>query len=467
MHSPNLPHSPEAEEGVLGSIIIDPEAIVEASLILRPEDFYNNARRTLFDVILYLYQKKEPADFITICDELESRAVSESEKKHPNAPKNALEEVGGGDYITSLINRVPTSGNVGYYANIVQRKAECRELIRLSGKIAQMAYNEEDDVLQQSEAMILKIGQQRVKQDFVSLRDYFPTYLSRLEDIQKGGRAVRGCSTGLQALDGLLGGLQRGKLYVPAARPGVGKTTIVQNFAYRGAIKHGHRFGFFSVEMSKDDLMDRFVSMHTKINSLNLQNGALDNDMWQLIVNAESEMEKLGIYFEYTPGIYIDDLASMARRLVQRHEIDVLVIDYLQLLRARIDGKRIQVREMEVAEIARNLKMLAGELNVAVVAPAQINRQVERTAVSKETDSAYSFRMPVLADLRESGEIEQSADVVMFLARAEENEKIVRLNVAKQRGGPTGNINLYFEGETTRFMPLESRYDQFGNVIDF
>jgi replicative DNA helicase len=305
-----------------------------------------------------------------------------------------------------------------------------------------------------------------VKQDFESIADYLPTYIDHLEEKHLGKNKVRGVSTGMRPLDQITGGLQRGKLYVIGARPGVGKTTICQNISYKAALKHQRRIGFFSVEMSKDDLMDRFMSMHTRINSLKLQNGDMEQKEWDRIGVASDELEKLGIFFEYTPGIYLDDLASMARRLVQKQEIDLLVIDYLQLLRARIDGKRIQPREMEIAEIARGLKMLAGELNVPILAPAQINRQVEHGAVIEDTALKLSFRMPMLADLRESGEIEQSADVVGFLARAEQDETKVRLQIAKHRGGPKGDIDLYFEGETTRFMPLQTQVDAYGNVIE-
>lgn len=447
-----LPQNIEAEMGVLGSLIIDPDAIVDVGPILKAEDFYRDAHRLVFEAIAHLWHRHEPADFLTLCEELEHH--------------DHLEDIGGASYLTSLINGVPTSGNAKYYADIVARKAELREIIRAAGKIAQMAYDEESDALSRAEKLILEIGQNRAKQDFESMEDYMPTYMKRLEERSQGQGGVRGISTGLRELDALLGGLQRGNLYIPAARPGVGKTTICQNIAYRAAVKHGARIGFFSVEMSKDDLMDRFMSMHTKINSLSLKNGNLEEKEWKRVVNASDDLSELGIYFQYTPGIYVDDLVSMARRLVQQHKIDLLVIDYLQLLRARIEGKRIQMRELEVAEIARTLKMLAGELQVPVLAPAQINRQVEHGAIRKDEGTNLSYRMPALADLRESGEIEQSADVVMFLARSEEDETKVKLNIAKHRNGPVGDVDLYFEGATTRFMPLVTRIDEYGNVIN-
>lgn len=447
-----LPQRIDAEKGVLGSMIIDPEAIIEVGTLVKPEDFYRDAHRSIFRAMTELWRKHEPADFLTLCDELERR--------------KELDDIGGASYLTSLINEVPTSGNAAHYAKIVARKSELRTLIHAAGQIAAIAYEEEEDALSHAEQIIMAIGQQRAKQDFESMAEYMPTYLKRMEDRANGQSGIRGVSTGLRALDSLLGGLQRGNLYIPAARPGVGKTTICQNIAYRAALKHGSRVGFFSAEMSLDDLMDRFFSMHTKINSLSLKNGRLEEKEWKQVVCAGDDLSELGIYFQYTPGIYVDDLVSMARRLVQQHGVDLIVIDYLQLLRARIEGKRIGVREMEVAEIARTLKMLAGELQVPVLAPAQINRQVERGAVRKDEDTNLSYRMPMLADLRESGEIEQSADVVMFLARAEEDETKVKLNIAKHRNGPVGDVDLYFEGATTRFMPLSTQMDEYGNVVN-
>jgi replicative DNA helicase len=437
------PQSREAEEGVLGSLLIDPEAISEVAALITPDDFYNWGRRTIYTAILSLAQRHIPADYLTLCEELRRQGQ--------------LDEVGGASEVAALIGAVPTSRHAEYYARIVAKKAECRRLLQAAAKIAQLACEEGDEALTEAESLILAIGQQRAHQSFVSMAEYFPAYLNRLEARSQGG-AVRGISTNIRMLDALLGGLQPGKLYVPAARPGVGKTTICQNIAYRGARKHGIRVGFFSLEMSEDDLMDRFMAMHTQINSLALQNGALSPDEWDTVVKSEEVMSRLGIFFRHTPGIYLDDLASMARRLVKRHHIDVLIIDYLQLVRARIEGKRIGHREMEVAEIARGLKMLAGELSLPILAPAQISRAVEHSAVLKDERTGLSYRMPMLADLRESGELEQSADVVMFLARAEEDETKVKLHVAKHRNGPTGSIDLYFEGATTRFFPLSMQH---------
>lgn len=452
MQTKTLPIKIEAEQGVLGSIIIDPDALVEIVPTLRAQDFYRDAHRSIYEAIIHLYEKQIPADFVTICDELERR--------------NLLDEVGGDIYLMDLTRCVPTSGNAKYYADIVARAAEHRAIIEIAGQIAQMAFEEKPETLQFAEQKILEVGKHRPNQDFYRIGDYYQPYASRLEKMQRDGTQTRGVSTHLRSLDQILGKLQNGKLYIPAARPGVGKTSICQDIAYRVAVKDKKHVAFFSMEMSEDELMDRFMSMQTKINSMKLQNADLQEPDWKRIVEAGDVMEDLHIYFRYTPGMYVDELASTARRLAQKHGIDLLVVDYTQLLKARIDGKRITVREMEVAEIVRTLKELAGELQIPILAPAQINRQVERSAMLKDEKTNYSYRMPMLADLRESGELEQSADVVIFLARAEEKEDMVKLVVAKHRGGPTGDADLYFKGETTQFFSVISQYDEYGQRIE-
>lgn len=451
MPEKQLPNSQEAEEGLLGSIILDPEAIDDVSTIVKTTDFFGFGRRLIYQAIMDLHSRHEPADFITLSDVLKNQQVSD-ERTHA---RDRLDEIGGSDYLLSLVAHVPTSGNAEYYARIVARKAELRRIIHAAGQIAAIAYAEEEDALAQAEKKILAIGQDRTQSDLDSLQEYLPEYLTLLEQRGQGQGGVRGVSTGIRPLDGFTGGLQRGKLYVPAARPGDGKTTLCQNIAYKAALKYGCKVGYLSLEMSREDVLDCLMSMHTKtVNSLNLQNGQLDKDQWEAVVRASDEMESLGIYIAHTPGIYLDDLASIARRSVQKHGIDLFVVDYMQLIRARIDGKRIAAREMEVAEIARGLKALAGELGVPFLVPAQLNRQVEHAAATKDERMGLSFKMPTLADLRESGEIEQSGDVVMFLARALEDSTIVRLQIAKNRRGPKGAVDLKFEGETTRFIPL-------------
>lgn len=432
-----LPFNIECEQGLLGSIIIDPEVIVEVANRVLPDDFYREAHRLLYRTILRLYESREPADYLTICDELERRDL--------------LESVGGASYITSLVNHVPTSGNAPYYAKRIVKYAQLRRLLKAAGDIAALAYEGQDDALERAESLILSIGHERTRTDFVSISEYLPTYMEHVEQRQSDYGKIRGIPTCLGDLDYITGGLQRGGLYIPAARPGVGKTTLSQNIAYNTARYHGKRVAFFSLEMSLDDLTDRFMSLHTNIDSQHLRNGRLTEDQERAIVRAQAELEDVGIYLQYTPGITLDSLKSKARWILSRVGIDLIIVDYLQLVTATIDGKRVAVREMEVAEVARGLKALAGELNVPVLAPAQINRELERRAAVQDKSSGLSYRMPQLSDLRESGEIEQSADVVMFLARSEETKERVKLLVAKHRNGPEGDIDMQFHGSTTRF----------------
>lgn len=441
-----LPQNIEAECGVLGSIIIDPEAIVDLAPFLHPEDFYRDAHRTIYEVILHLSRRGGPADFITICDELERRTL--------------LDDVGGASSISALINQVPTSGNVEYYGHIVARTAQMRRLIKAAGEIAALAYSDAEDALPQAEEKILAVGKQGAFADLRPLGDLLPTYLAELERRESG---IRGISTGFRGFDIPTRGFQRGKLYVVGARPGVGKTTFCQNVAYRGALK-GHRYAYFSLEMPEDDVLDCFMAMDSLENSLRLQGGDIED--WSAVVESGDRLAELGMYLRYTPGIYLDELASMARRIVHAKNVEMIIIDYLQLMRARIDGKRIQHREMEIAEIARGLKALAGELRVPILVPAQINRNVERASAVCDERMNLSFRMPSLADLRESGEIEQSADTVIVAARSEEDETKVRFQFVKNRRGPLGSVDLHFEGGTSRFLSIEIERDEYGNIID-
>ncbi len=437
-----LPQNVEAEMGVLGSIILDPEAIVEIADFLYASDFYRDAHRTIYEVVLSLYSRREPADFITICDELERRGE--------------LEEVGGATYITSLINQVPTSGNVEFYGRIVERTAILRRLIHAAGQIAALAYEQVPDALARAETLILSLGRESRATSFVSIGEYLPTYLAHLDEVQQSKEKVRGIPTGIGDLDALAL-LQRGDLIVPAARPGVGKTTLCQNIAYNAALKYGKRVGFFSCEMTLDALMDGFVSRDTGINSQNLLTGTLTDAEYERLVN-ENALELLGIYLKHTPGIFLEELAHEARKLVSRHKIDLLIVDYLQLVRARIDGKRVTPREMEVAEVTRGLKALAGELNIPILCPAQISREIEHRAGTRDEREHLTYKMPMLSDMRESGEIEQSADVVACLAQSEERNERVKLIILKNRRGPKGELDLYFRGETKQFLSLEEVY---------
>jgi len=435
-----LPQNIEAECGVLGSIIIDPEAIVQVAEFLFPDDFYRDAHRTIYEVILQLYEQREPADFITICDELERR--------------NKLENVGGASYITSLINQVPTSGNVEYYGRIVERNAILRRLIEAAGQIAAIAYQEEDaDIaLDKAEQLIFHISQRHARSDFSLLRDILSEYMNKLDQLHERRGTIVGVPTGFTDLDHLMGGLQKSDLIILAARPAVGKTSLALTMAHNTAIKHQRSVAIFSLEMSKEQLVQRLLSMDAGIDQQRLRTGWIEDDEWERIVFAMGTLSEANIWIDDTAGISTVEMRSKARRLQAEHGIDLIIVDYLQLMQSMSgSGKRNENRVQEISEISRNLKGLARELNVPVLALAQLSRAVE----------SRQSKVPQLSDLRESGSIEQDADIVMFIYRDDvynpetERKNIADIIIAKHRNGPVGEVSLYFQASQTRFHDLE------------
>ena len=376
-----LPQNIEAECGVLGSIIIDPEAIVQVSDFLRADDYYRDTHRTIYEVILQLYEEHEPADFITICDELERR--------------NKLEEVGGASYITSLINQVPTSGNVEFYARIVERTAILRRLIHAAGQIAAIAYEEGDaDIaLDKAEQLIFNISQRHARSDFAHMRDILAEYMNKLDQLHERRGTIVGVPTGFTDLDRLTGGLQKSDLIVLAARPGIGKTSLALSIAHNSALKYQNSIAVFSLEMSKDQLGQRLLSMDAGIDQQRLRTGVIEDDEWDRIVYAMDTLSEANIWIDDTAGISIMEMRSKARRLQAEHGIDLIIVDYLQLMQATIGGKRNENRVQEISEISRSLKGLARELNIPVLALAQLSRAVE----------SRQSKVPQLSDLRESG----------------------------------------------------------------
>jgi len=376
-----LPQNIEAECGVLGSIIIDPEAIVQVSDFLRADDFYRDVHHTIYEVILQLYEEHEPADFITICDELERR--------------NKLEEVGGASYITSLINQVPTSGNVEFYARIVERAAILRRLIHAAGQIAAIAYEEGDaDIaLDKAEQLIFNISQRHARSDFAHMRDVLAEYMNKLDQLHERRGTIVGVPTGFTDLDRITGGLQKSDLIVLAARPGIGKTSLALSLAHNTALKYHNSIAVFSLEMSKDQLAQRLLSMDARIDQQRLRTGIIEEDEWERIVFAMDTLSESNIWIDDTAGISTMEMRSKARRLQAEHGIDLIIVDYLQLMQATIGGKRNENRVQEISEISRSLKGLARELNVPVLALAQLSRAVE----------SRQSKVPQLSDLRESG----------------------------------------------------------------
>jgi replicative DNA helicase len=435
-----LPQNIEAECGVLGSIIIDPEAIVQVSDFLRADDFYRDAHRTIYEVILQLYEEHEPADFITICDELERR--------------NRLEEVGGASYITSLINQVPTSGNVEYYGRIVERASILRRLIHAAGQIAAIAYesNDAEAALEKAEQLIFAISQRHARSDFTHLREILADYMDKLDQLHERRGSIVGVPTGFADLDRLTGGLQKSDLIVLAARPGLGKTSLALSLAHNAAVKYQRSVAVFSLEMSKEQLAQRLLSMDASIDQQRLRTGWIEDDEWERIVISRDKLEEANIWIDDTASIATTELRSKARRLHAEYGIDLIIVDYLQLMQATIGGRRNENRVMEISEISRSLKALARELNMPVLALAQLSRAVE----------SRQSKVPQLSDLRESGSIEQDSDIVMFIYRDDvynqetEKKNIADVIVAKHRNGPLGEISLYFQANQTRFLDLEA-----------
>lgn len=432
-----LPQNIEAECGVLGSIIIDPEAITLVSDMLDPRDFYRDSHRTIFEVIIQLYQDREPADFIMICDELERRG--------------RLDDVGGASYITSLINGVPTSGNVEHYARIVKNRAVERRLIHAAGQIAALAYESEPDALARAEELVLTISKQAVVSDFEASGEIMGDVLTNLEHLHDRRGNLIGVPTGFDTLDRCLGGLQKSDLVVVAGRPGMGKTSFALSIAYNAALHHNQRVAMFSLEMSKRQLMQRLISMDTGINSQLLRNGFIDDEDWERIVPAGDRLAEAGIWIDDTGGLPIHAARSRIRRLHAENPVHLIIVDYLQLMHAYRNGKIIEPRLQELQEISGELKALAKDIDVPVLALAQLSRDVEKR----------QSKMPQLSDLRESGSIENDADVVIFLYRedyynSDSTAGDATAIVAKHRNGPTGDISLYFDGPHARFFNDEN-----------
>ena len=376
---------------MLGSIIIDPEAIVQVSDFLRADDFYRDAHRTIYEVILQLFEEREPADFITICDELERR--------------NQLEDVGGASYITSLINQVPTSGNVEYYGRIVERSSILRRLIHAAGQIAAVAYesNDAEAALEKAEQLIFAISQRHARSDFSHLREILADYMEKLDQLHERRGSIVGVPTGFTDLDRLTGGLQKSDLIVLAARPGLGKTSLALSLAHNAAVKYQRSVAVFSLEMSKEQLAQRLLSMDASIDQQRLRTGWIEDDEWERIVIARDKLEETNIWIDDTASIATTELRSKARRLQAEYGIDLIIVDYLQLMQATIGGRRNENRVMEISEISRSLKALARELNLPVLALAQLSRAVE----------SRQSKVPQLSDLRESGCL--TGDTLIYL----------------------------------------------------
>jgi len=431
------PQSIDAEQSVLGALLIDRDAVIEVADLLRPADFYRGHHGTIYGAILDLYERREPIDIVTVSEVLEREGV--------------LEQVGGAAYLTSLINLTPTAVNAVYYARIVERKAVLRNLIGAAGRIAGIGYEDGPDVgeaIDRAEQELFAVSQKRVETGFSPLRTLLHSAYDRLDYLHEHKGEINGVRTGFRDLDALTTGLQKSDLVIVASRPSVGKTSLALNLAEYASVTEGKTVGVFSLEMSKEQLVLRLLSSVARINSQRLRTGFLEEMDFTRLAPAMNALAEAPVFIDDTPNISTMELRTKARRLQAESGLDMLIVDYLQLMQSNFvsrDANRVQ----EVSEISRGLKALARELDVPVVALSQLSRQAEMRE-SKE---------PRLSDLRESGSIEQDADLVMFLWRekergAEDNDaegEVVNLRLAKHRNGPTGEVKLWFKKGQTRF----------------
>jgi replicative DNA helicase len=430
------PQNVEAEQSVLGSLLIDRDAVVRVASSLRPDDFYREAHGQIYEAILNLYERREPADFITLCDELDRRSQ--------------LEAVGGASYLASLINVVPTAAHVEHYGHIVERAALRRRLIQAAGKIAEIAYDEAlpvDDVIDLCEQHIFAVAQRRLSRDLVPLSKLLYDYYDQIEDLQQRPGETLGIPTGFIDLDKLLGGFQPSDLVIVAGRPGMGKTSLITTIVQNIAEKRKGAIAIFSLEMTGEQLVQRLVASETGIDSRRLRTGQIRDDELDRIARAIGRLSEMPIYIDDSGGLTPFELRTKARRLAAEFPLALVVVDYLQLMQA---GIRVENRVQEITYISRALKNMARELKTPLVAASQLSRAVE----------SRHDRRPQLSDLRESGALEQDADVVIFIYRDETYhpdtamKNIAEITVAKHRNGPTGKIDLGFIQEQTRFVNL-------------
>jgi replicative DNA helicase len=434
-----VPHNVEAEEAVLGSLLIDPEALFRVSPFLKADDFYIQKNGWIYETILRLHERREPIDFVTLCDELERQG--------------RLEEIGGAAHVTHLINAVPSAIHVEAYGHIVEQSAIRRRLINAASQIAKFAYQEDQDVDQtvdRAEQALFSVSERRITRDLAPVQEVIRRYYDRIEYLYDHQDEPLGVPTGFVDLDRLLGGLQRSDLILIAARPSVGKTSLGISVA-RHAADLGQHVAIFSLEMSSEQVVQRMVSAETGIDAQRLRLGELREQEWPLFVQATGRLSDLPLYIDDTPSISVLQMRTKARRLHAEHGIDLILVDYLQLMTA--GDMRSESRVQEVSYISRSLKGLARELDVPLVAISQLSRAVEQRGEKR----------PILADLRASGSLEQDADVVMFIYRDElydpetEDQNIAEIIIAKHRNGPTGTVQLFFRDRLAQFLDAETR----------
>ncbi len=437
------PQNVDAEMSLLGAILIDEEVLADVTEIIKGRDFYDKRHMTIYEAMVRLFEHHKPVDLLTLTDELKK--------------KDQLDEIGGSQYLTELTNYVPTAAHAATYAEMVATKAVRRRLIKASGDISELGYHEDNTVqelLEMAEKELFAVSDQSLRQDLVSVETILLESFDRLEELHRNKGALRGVKTGFRDLDAMTAGLQRSDLIILAARPAMGKTALVTNLAYNVATLNKMSVLFFSLEMSKEQLIDRMLADVSGVDAWNIRTGNLSDDDFGKLSEAMGEMSEAPIYIDDTPGLTVLEMRTKARRAAHQAPLGLVIVDYLQLMSssvARRDGNRVQ----EVSEISRGLKLLARELNVPVIALSQLSRSVE----------SRTPQIPQLADLRESGSIEQDADIVTFIYREKyynpdtDRGDIADLIIAKHRNGPVGKVELYFDPNRIRFMSLDKRHE--------
>ena len=435
------PNSIEAEQSVLGSMLLDREAIIVVLEFLKGSDFYKEAHKEIFEAMYDLFNRNEPVDLVTLTEELKKREI--------------LDAIAGIPYLTSLASGVPITSNVRYYAEIVERKSLLRKLIKSSQDVIQLGYSSDVEVLQvieHAQKSIYDISQNRSNEGFTHIRDLLSDTFDKIEELYENKKGITGLTTGFMDLDKKLSGFHKTDLILVAARPAMGKSAFSLNLAQNAAIKAGASVAVFSLEMSKEQLMLRMLSAESMVDLGKIQVGNLNEEEWSKIAGAMAPLSQSKIYFDDTPGISVMEMRSKCRRLKMEKGLDLVLIDYLQLMEG--DGRN-ESRQQEIASISRNLKIMAKELDCPVIALSQLSRAPELRADHR----------PILSDLRESGAIEQDADLVMFLYRDEyyhpdsDKKNIGEVIIAKHRHGETGTVDLIWLGQFQKFLDYEKYRD--------
>jgi len=430
------PQNIDAEQSVLGAILLDRDAIFKVMKVVRPEDFYREDHRIIYEAMLFLNESGRPVDLITVSEQLRQQGN--------------LDKAGGVAYIASLAEMAPVAANVEYYARIVEEKALLRTLIQLSTRIAGMSYEESEDpekLIAEAERMIVELGSRRVSGVFYSIKDILVDTLTHMEFLYNNRGGVTGVPTSFGDLDKICHGLQPSDLIILAGRPSMGKTSLGMCIGYSAALKHNIPVAIFSLEMSKEQLVQRILCAEARIDQQRVRNGLLNEEDWRELHEIAGKLAKAPIYIDDTPAVTVRQVRAKARQLQAEKGLGLIIIDYLQLMQGT---RRYENRQQEISDISRSLKSLAKELNVPVLALAQLSRAVEQR----------QDKRPIMSDLRESGALEQDADLIMFIYRDEyynpdsEKKGIAEIIISKHRNGPVGIVELGFLKELTKFVPL-------------